>query len=140
MSAAQKIHDKDGIVAITMRDITGGQIVIQTLHDLGVQTIFSVSGNQILPIYDAAGESGLRMIHMRHESAAAYAATASAEVRNQPGTLLVSAGPAFVAALAGVTAAKSLEVPLLFLSRAWTTEEDHYAPASPPTTQDGAGR
>lgn len=59
----------------------------------------------------------------RHESAAAFAAAASAEVRNQPGTLLVSAGPAFVAALAGVAAAKSLEVPFLFLSGASATSE-----------------
>lgn len=110
----------DASAVVTM---TGGQIVVQTLHELGVQTIFSVSGNQILPIYDAASESGMRMIHLRHESAAAYAAAASGEIRNQPGVLLVSAGPAFVAALAGVAAAKSLEVPLLFLSGASATGE-----------------
>jgi acetolactate synthase I/II/III large subunit len=46
---------------------TGGQIVAQTLHDLGAKTIFSVSGNQILPIFDAAADAGLRIIHMRHE-------------------------------------------------------------------------
>jgi thiamine pyrophosphate-dependent acetolactate synthase large subunit-like protein len=32
--------------------MTGGHLVAQTLHDLGVQDIFSVSGNQILPIMD----------------------------------------------------------------------------------------
>lgn len=106
-----------------MRSLTGGYIVAQTLHDLGAQTIFSVSGNQILPIYDVANESGLRIIHLRHESAAAYAAAASAEIRNQPGILLVSAGPAFVAALTGVATAKSMEVPLLFLSGASATSE-----------------
>jgi acetolactate synthase-1/2/3 large subunit len=51
------------------------------------------------------------------------AAAASAEMTNQPGILLVSAGPAFVAALAGVAAAKSLELPLLFLSGASATSE-----------------
>ena len=106
-----------------MRNMTGGQIVVQTLHDLGAQNIFSVSGNQILPIYDAAGECGLQIIHMRHESAAAYAAASSAEISNQPGILLVSAGPAFVAALAGVAAAKSMEVPLLFLSGTCATTQ-----------------
>ncbi|MEO8974002.1 MAG: thiamine pyrophosphate-binding protein [Ktedonobacteraceae bacterium] len=103
--------------------MTGGHMVVQMLHDLGAQNIFSVSGNQILPLYDAAGEYGLRIIHMRHESAAAYAAAAAAEIRNQPGIVLVSAGPAFVAALAGVAAAKSMEVPLLFLSGASATTE-----------------
>jgi acetolactate synthase-1/2/3 large subunit len=46
-----------------MSNVTGGHIVAQTLHDLGVHTLFSVSGNQILPIYDVAGQSGLRIIH-----------------------------------------------------------------------------
>lgn len=102
---------------------TGGHLVVQTLHDLGAKNIFSVSGNQILPIYDAAGECDLRILHMRHESAAAYAAASSAEISNQPGILLVSAGPGFVAALAGVAAAKSMEVPLLFLSGASATTQ-----------------
>ncbi len=99
-----------------MNTRTGGQIVAQTLHQLGAEVIFSVSGNQILPIYDAIADHGLRLIHMRHESAAAYAAAASAEVSNRPGVVLVSAGPAFVSALAGLAEARSMELPLLFLS------------------------
>jgi len=106
-----------------MSSLTGGQIVVQTLRDLGAQRIFSVSGNQILPIYDAAEVYDLQIFHMRHESAAAYAAAASAEIKNQPEIALVSAGPAFVAALAGVAAARSMEVPLLFLSGASATAD-----------------
>ncbi len=96
--------------------MTGGQIVAATLAELGVQTIFSVSGNQILPIYDAAADAGLRIIHMRHESAAAYAAAGSAEITGMPGVLLVSAGPGHLAALTGVAVAHSMELPLLYLS------------------------
>jgi acetolactate synthase I/II/III large subunit len=99
-----------------MNTLSGGQIVAQTLHQLGAEVIFSVSGNQILSIYDAMADQGLRLIHMRHESAAAYAAAASVEVSNRPGVVLVSAGPAFVSALAGLAAARSMELPLLFLS------------------------
>src|SRR5215469_12805318 len=106
-----------------MHSLTGGQIVARMLRDLGAQRIFSVSGNQILPIYDAAGACDLQLYHMRHESAAAYAAAAAAEIKNQPGIVLVSAGPAFVAALAGVAAARSMEVPLLFLSGASATTD-----------------
>ncbi|MBA3355571.1 MAG: hypothetical protein H0U18_06450 [Pyrinomonadaceae bacterium] len=61
---------------MTRGQMTGGQIVAETLRELGADTIFSVSGNQILSIYDAAADFGLRLIHMRHESAAAYAAAA----------------------------------------------------------------
>ena len=67
-----------------MSSLTGGQIVVRTLRDLGAQRIFSVSGNQILPIYDAAGSGDLQIFHMRHESAAAYAAAASAEIEYRP--------------------------------------------------------
>ncbi|RIK46541.1 MAG: hypothetical protein DCC58_02880 [Chloroflexi bacterium] len=97
---------------------TGGQIVARTLRRLGVEVIFSVSGNQILPIYDAAADAGLRIIHMRHESAAAYAAAVYAERTGQPGVALTSAGPGFIAGLTGVAVAQSMELPMLYLSGA----------------------
>jgi acetolactate synthase-1/2/3 large subunit len=102
---------------------TGGQLVAETLRELGTETIFSLSGNQILPIFDAAGDFGLKLIHVRHESAAVFAAAASAELTQRPGVALVSAGPGFVAALLGLATAKSLELPLLFLSGASDTDE-----------------
>lgn len=98
--------------------MTGGQIVAATLAELGVTTFFSVSGNQILPIYDAAADAGVRIIHMRHESAAAYAAAGWTEVTGIPGVLLVSAGPGHLAALTGVGVARSMELPMLYLSGA----------------------
>jgi thiamine pyrophosphate-dependent acetolactate synthase large subunit-like protein len=103
--------------------MTGGQIVAQTLQELGADTIYSVSGNQILSIYDAVIDFDLRIIHMRHESAAAYAAGASAELSDRPGVLLVTAGPGFLAATIGVATAKSMELPLLFLSGASATSD-----------------
>jgi acetolactate synthase-1/2/3 large subunit len=103
--------------------MTGGQIVARTLRELGADLIFSVSGNQILPIYDAAMDFDLRIIHLRHESAAAYAAAASAELSDRPGVALVTAGPGFLAATPGVAMAKSMEAPLLFLSGASATAD-----------------
>lgn len=101
-----------------MSEITGGQIVARTLRDLGAGVLFSVSGNQILPIYDAIIDAKLRLIHMRHESAAAYAAAAFAEMRDAPGVALVSAAPAFLAALPGVATCRHMELPMLFLNGA----------------------
>lgn len=96
--------------------MTGGQVVAATLAELGVKTIFSVSGNQILPIYDAAPDAGIRIVHMRHESAAAYAAAGSAEMTGMPGVLLVSAGPGHIAAFTGIAVAASMELPLVCIS------------------------
>lgn len=104
--------------------LTGGELVARTLRELGAEILFSVSGNQILSVFDAAEEAGLRIIHVRHESAAAYAAAGFAELRsNQPGVALTSAGPGFLAALTGVAAARSMELPMLLLSGSSATTE-----------------
>src|SRR5580704_12707271 len=95
---------------------TGGQAVVRSLRDLGSRLIFSVSGNQILPIFDAASDHAVRIIHMRHESAAAFAAAGVAALSSQPGVFLTSAGPAFLAAFTGVATVRAMEFPILFLS------------------------
>ena len=95
---------------------TGGQVAAQSLYQLGARLVFSVSGNQVLPFYDAAADNGLRIIHMRHEAASAFAAAGRSEITGQPGVLMTSAGPAFLAALTGVATVRAMELPLVFLS------------------------
>ncbi len=99
-----------------MQVTTGGQEAAETLAQLGLTTIFSVSGNQILPIFDAAREAGIRIIHMRHESAAAYAAAAWSEMTGTAGVVLVSAGPGHIASFTGIAVAASMELPLICIS------------------------
>lgn len=81
-----------------------------------LRPIFSVSGNQILGLYEAFASGGLRIVHMRHESAAAYAAAGWAEATGELGIVLVAGGPGFLASLVGVAVAASMELPLLLLS------------------------
>jgi acetolactate synthase-1/2/3 large subunit len=94
----------------------GGAMVARTLAALGTEVIFTVSGNQVLPIFDAAGDHGLRLLHMRHESAAVYAAAGYAEQTGRPGVALVSAGPGFLAALMALAVVRAMELPVLLLS------------------------
>ena len=101
---------------MTIVERTGGQLVCEALRAAGCDVIFSVSGNQILPIYDAASDTGIRIVHMRHETASAYAAAAYAELTGSVGVALTSAGPGFLAGLQGVAAAGTMELPLLYLS------------------------
>jgi acetolactate synthase-1/2/3 large subunit len=103
---------------MTAAALTGGHIVARTLAGEGLRTVFTVSGNQILPIFDAAYDARVRMVHMRHETAAVYAAAAAAELSGQTGVALVSAGPGFLAALHGAAVVRSMELPLLLLSGA----------------------
>ncbi|HUG16875.1 MAG TPA: thiamine pyrophosphate-binding protein, partial [Thermomicrobiales bacterium] len=90
---------------------TGGEIVARTLTSIGIDTVFTVSGNQILPIFDAAHDARLRMVHMRHETAAVYAAIGAAEAHAHASVALVSAGPGFLASLQGLGVARSMELP-----------------------------
>jgi thiamine pyrophosphate-dependent acetolactate synthase large subunit-like protein len=101
---------------MTIDEQTGGHFVCAALRAAGCDVVFSVSGNQILPIFDAAHDAGIRIVHMRHESAAAYAAAAYAELTGALGVALTSAGPGFLAGLQGVAAARMMELPLLYLS------------------------
>lgn len=99
-----------------MNSPNGAQSVLRTLGRLGVQSIFSVSGNQVLPLFEAAREANIPIVHTRHESAAVYAATAGACLSGKPGIALVSAGPGFLAGLTGLATARELESPVLYLS------------------------
>jgi len=101
-----------------MPESTNADVVIRELLGHSIGTIFTVSGNQILPLIDAAGRAGVRLVHMRHETAAVYAAIAASEVTGGMSVALVSAGPGFLASLQGLGVAASMELPVLLLSGA----------------------
>ena len=106
---------------------TGATRLAEGLRAKGVTTIFSVSGNQINSVYEAVASAGLRIIHMRHESATAYAAAGWADVTGEVGVALVCGGPGFLAALTGTSIATSMEASILLIS------------GGPPTDGDAAG-
>ena len=63
------------------------------LAERGVRQLFSLSGNQILPLYDATIGRDMRIIHTRHEAAAVHMADAWGRLGEEPGVALVTAGP-----------------------------------------------
>ncbi len=96
--------------------MNGARALTETLRNAGVETVFSLSGNQIMPVYDAAIDSGLRLVHTRHEAAAVYMADGWAQVTGEIGVALVTAAPGFANAISALYTARMQEVPLLFLS------------------------
>ncbi len=96
--------------------MNGANALTETLRNAGVKTVFSLSGNQIMPVYDAAIDSGLRIVHTRHEAAAVYMADGWAQVTGELGVALVTAAPGFANAISALYTAKMQEVPVLFLS------------------------
>ena len=94
----------------------GADRVTQVLSEAGVRTIFSLSGNQIMPIYDACIDAGIELIHVRHEAAAVFMADAWAQLSGDVGVALVTAAPGFANALGALYTARASESPVLFLS------------------------
>ncbi len=52
--------------------LRGADIVAQSLKRLGCQRVFTLSGNHIMSIFDAALDAGLDLVHVRHEAAAVH--------------------------------------------------------------------
>ena len=55
---------------------TAAEVLIDTLIEAGVKHLFTLSGNQILSIYDATIGRDIQLIHTRHEAAAVHMADA----------------------------------------------------------------
>ena len=99
-----------------MQQTTGANAVARALADAGVQWVFSLSGNQILDLYDALLDTGIKLIHTRHEAAAGHMADAWGRLTGQPGVFLVTAGPGHANGAVAAGVAGAAESPLLWLS------------------------
>jgi len=101
-----------------MAMLTGGRLVAKMLREAGVDTIFTLSGLHVAPIYAGCVEEGIRVVDTRHEQAAAHAADAWARLTRGPGVAVVTAGPGVTDALTGVANAFSAGSPLVLLGGA----------------------
>ena len=96
--------------------MNGAGLLVDTLVRAGVRRLFSLSGNQIMPVYDACIDTGISIVHVRHESAAVHMADAWAQITGEVGVALVTAGPGFANALSALFSARHSESPVLLLS------------------------
>ena len=94
----------------------GADNLVGALRSADVKTIFSLSGNQIMPVYDAVFDQNIRIVHTRHEGAAVYMAEAAAQLTGRIGVALLTAGPGFANGLSAMYSALESETPLLVLS------------------------
>jgi acetolactate synthase I/II/III large subunit len=101
--------------------LTGGQLVARMLRKEGVDTVFTLSGLHIAPIYVGLVEEGIRIVDTRHEQAAAHAADAWARLSRGMGVAIVTAGPGVTDAVTGVANAWAANSPLLLIGGAAPT-------------------
>ena len=93
---------------------TGSDLVLETLRDLGVDTIFGYPGGAVLPLYDAIYNfKGIRHILGRHEQGCLHEAEGYAKSTGKLGVAVVTSGPGATNAITGIADAMSDSVPLL---------------------------
>ena len=99
-----------------MPNLRGADILARALAVAGAREIFSLSGNQIMPVYDAAIDAGLHITHVRHEGAAVHMADAWGRLTGEPGIALLTGGPGHANGIGALYTALASESPLVMLS------------------------
>lgn len=72
---------------------TGTQIIVDTLIELGVDTMFGYSGGVVLPLFDKLYDAPLRFINPRHEQGGCHMADAYARASGKVGVVVTTSGP-----------------------------------------------
>ncbi len=99
-----------------MPQLRGADILTRTLASAGVRHLFSLSGNHIMPVYDAALDARLSIVHVRHEGAAVHMADAWGRLTGEPGIALLTGGPGHANGIGALYTALASESPLVLLS------------------------
>ncbi|WP_417319482.1 acetolactate synthase 3 large subunit [Emcibacter sp.] len=97
--------------------ISGAEIILKSLQDLGVDVIFGYPGGAVLPIYDEIfKQDAIKHVLVRHEQAAVHAAEGYARSTGKPGVVLVTSGPGATNAVTGLADAMLDSIPVVCLT------------------------
>ena len=94
----------------------GADIVVETLERLGVRRLFTLSGNHIMPIFDALLGTDIAVVHVRQEAACVHMADAWGRLTGEVGVALVTGGQGQTNGAAALFTALAAESPVLLLS------------------------
>jgi acetolactate synthase I/II/III large subunit len=96
--------------------LRGADIVARSLQRVGCRRVFTLSGNHIMSVFDAALDAGLDLVHVRHEAAAVHMADAHGRLTGEAGVALVTGGPGHANAVGALYTALAAESPMVLLS------------------------
>src|SRR3954467_7819716 len=100
---------------MTTIDGHGGDLALAALRGFGGNEMFTLSGGHVFPLYDAAKKAGLRVVDVRHEQSAVFAAEAVAKLQRRPGLAVLTAGPGVTNGISGLTSAMFNGAPVVVL-------------------------
>jgi acetolactate synthase-1/2/3 large subunit len=97
-------------------ELTGAQIVVKSLEDEGVETIFGLPGGTVIPLYDALYDSSIQHVLVRHEQAAAHAADGFSRVGDGVGVCVATSGPGATNLVTGIATAYRDSSPMVAIT------------------------
>jgi acetolactate synthase-1/2/3 large subunit len=95
---------------------TGAEAIVAALEDAGVAVCFGLPGVHNLALWEALRHSGIRLVGVRHEQAAAYAADGYARATGKLGVALTTTGPGAANTLGAVGEAWASRSPILVIA------------------------
>ena len=109
--------------ALSMRDLDarltghGGTLAAAAARANGADTMFTLSGGHVFPLYDAAVhmDPPMRLLDVRHEQTAVFAAEATARLTRLPGLAVLTAGPGVTNGVSAITTAQFNGSPVVIL-------------------------
>jgi thiamine pyrophosphate-dependent acetolactate synthase large subunit-like protein len=99
----------------------GGDRVADVLRAHGVRTLFTLCGGHISPILSASKSRGIRVVDVRDEATAVFAADATARLTGLPGAAAVTAGPGITNTITALKNAQMAQSPVVLLGGAAPT-------------------
>jgi acetolactate synthase I/II/III large subunit len=93
--------------------MTGAEIMVKSLEDLGVTRVFGYTGATILPVYHALGRSSIAVTINANEQSSAFSAAGYSRSSDRVGVAVVTSGPAITNTLTAVADSNADSIPLL---------------------------
>jgi acetolactate synthase-1/2/3 large subunit len=95
----------------------GGTLAAAAARANGADTMFTLSGGHVFPLYDAAVhmDPPMRLLDVRHEQTAVFAAEATARLTRRPGLAVLTAGPGVTNGVSAITTAQFNGSPVVIL-------------------------
>src|SRR3954463_6070671 len=98
-------------------DLSGhaGELAVSVAQSHGVETMFTLSGAHVFPLYDGAvkAEQPMRLLDVRHEQTAAFAAEATGKLTRVPGLAVLTAGPGVTNGISAIAQAQFAGSPMV---------------------------
>src|ERR1700722_1218740 len=115
---------RPGYLLVTSRPMSqeqpthGGAQAVAAARAHGAQTMFTLSGGHVFPLYDGAvkADPPMRIVDVRHEQTAVFAAEATARLTRSPGFAVLTAGPGVTNGVSAVTTAHFNGTPVVVLA------------------------